>query len=178
MNRKNRCLLGFLGITVVGTLLHNAYLWTAPFPLFALIAPVNESVWEHLKMAYWGVLIYALIESSFFKIKSANRLPSLALGSSAMILAIVIVFYSYTSQTGKSVLWVDITTFMASALVAQVISCHLRKSEKMKKVYQLSSLIYLIIMALLFAFLTYYPPEFDIFIDHSASQIELNHSFF
>ena len=68
MNRKNRCLLGFLGITVVGALLHNAYLCTAPFPLFALIATVNESVWEHLKMGYWAVLIYALIESIVFKI--------------------------------------------------------------------------------------------------------------
>ena len=168
MNRKNRCLLGFLGIIVVGALLHNAYLWTAPFPLFALIAPVNESVWEHLKLGYWAVLIYALIESIVFKINSANRLPSLALGSSAMILTLVIVFYSYTALTGKNVLWVDITTFMAGAIVAQGISCHLRKSEKMRKIYQVSSLIVLIILALLFAFLAYYPPEFDVFIDHST----------
>ena len=44
------------GLTALaGTLLHFLYDWL-PNPLTALIAPVNESVWEHLKLLFWPYL--------------------------------------------------------------------------------------------------------------------------
>ena len=46
---KRHWLLTALGAILAGAGLH--FLWQAlPNPLFALISPVNESVWEHLKL--------------------------------------------------------------------------------------------------------------------------------
>ena len=52
---KKRWFLIFFVTAVVGTALHFVYdLW--PVPLVGIIAPVNECVWEHLKMLYWPSL--------------------------------------------------------------------------------------------------------------------------
>ena len=57
---KRHWLLTALGAILAGAGLH--FLWQAlPNPLFALISPVNESVWEHLKLLYWPMLAAALV---------------------------------------------------------------------------------------------------------------------
>ena len=57
---KRHWLLTALGAILAGAGLH--FLWQAlPNPLFALISPVNESVWEHLKLLYWPFLAAAFV---------------------------------------------------------------------------------------------------------------------
>ena len=57
---KRHWLLTALGAILAGAGLH--FLWQAlPNPLFALISPVNESVWEHLKLLYWPMRAAALV---------------------------------------------------------------------------------------------------------------------
>lgn len=52
---KKRYVLAFLGTVLAGTGLHFAYA-LCPAPLVGLFAPVNESVWEHLKLLFWPFL--------------------------------------------------------------------------------------------------------------------------
>jgi hypothetical protein len=47
--------VAFLLTTLAGTGLHFLY-DLLPCPLTALFAPVNESIWEHLKLVYWPYL--------------------------------------------------------------------------------------------------------------------------
>lgn len=49
----------FLLAAVLGVLLHGLYGWL-PSPLTAVIAPVRESLWEHLKILYVPLLLSAL----------------------------------------------------------------------------------------------------------------------
>ena len=55
-------LLGILFAIAAGILLHFAYEWSMENPFVALFAPVNESVWEHLKMLFFPVFLYTLFE--------------------------------------------------------------------------------------------------------------------
>ena len=55
---KRRWLLVFVLTAAAGAALHFLYdLW--PNVLTAVLAPVNESVWEHLKLLYWPFLAAA-----------------------------------------------------------------------------------------------------------------------
>ena len=45
----------YVGTALLGTAWHFLYPWV-PIPLVGLIAPVNESVWEHLKLLFWPFL--------------------------------------------------------------------------------------------------------------------------
>ena len=52
---KRKWLTAWLLSVLAGSALHFLYaLW--PNPLTAVFAPVNESVWEHLKLLYWPFL--------------------------------------------------------------------------------------------------------------------------
>ncbi len=50
-------------IVALGTVLHFAHEWSGRNSLIGVIAPVNESVWEHLKMAYWPAVAYVGLEA-------------------------------------------------------------------------------------------------------------------
>ena len=53
-------LVAFLATALVGSALH--FLFSAlPNPLTALISPINESIWEHLKLIYWPYLVAMLL---------------------------------------------------------------------------------------------------------------------
>lgn len=51
---------GIFFISLSGSALHFVFEWLEEWPPVALIAAVNESVWEHLKLAFWPGMIYAL----------------------------------------------------------------------------------------------------------------------
>lgn len=63
---KKRFVIAFVLTALLGTGLHFLYAF-CPLPLFGLIAPVNESVWEHLKLLYWPFLLAAAILTLFMK---------------------------------------------------------------------------------------------------------------
>ena len=52
-------LLTYLAASTAGVLLHFLHQWF-PNPIFALISPVRESVWEHVKLLYFPMLGAAL----------------------------------------------------------------------------------------------------------------------
>lgn len=57
---RKRMLLAFVITAALGVGLHFLY-ELLPNPITALISPVNESIWEHLKILFWPYLAAALI---------------------------------------------------------------------------------------------------------------------
>lgn len=51
--------LGFGIACALGTAAHFVYVW-CPAPLLGLFVPVNESVWEHLKLLFWPTVLTAI----------------------------------------------------------------------------------------------------------------------
>ena len=46
----------FVCVTLAGTMLHGLFdLW--PSILTEFVAPVNESIWEHMKIVFWPLLV-------------------------------------------------------------------------------------------------------------------------
>ena len=60
---RRRYWLAALAASIAGSALHFLYA-AVPHPLTALLAPVNESVWEHLKLLFWPVLGAAVVLSA------------------------------------------------------------------------------------------------------------------
>ena len=51
---------------VLGTLLHFAFEWSNKSNLIAAFSSVNESTWEHLKLAFFPMLISTIIRIFYF----------------------------------------------------------------------------------------------------------------
>ena len=79
---------GLLFTAVLGILSHFFYDWSGRTPLAALISPVNESIWEHMKLLFFPALLWSL-----FTPRSLRKdLPSLRPSLHSAILFFVFTF--------------------------------------------------------------------------------------
>ena len=108
---KKRFLIAFVIAAVAGTGLHFLYN-LLPIPLTALIAPVSESVWEHLKLLFWPFLIAAAVLSH--SMKEPLRAWSAFLASLLLQpLVLTAVYYLLKSGFGIEAMWLDIGLYYA-----------------------------------------------------------------
>ena len=71
MSLKKIKIIGIITIFALSFLYHFLYQWF-PNPIFSIIFPVNESIWEHMKLLYTGILSWGLIEIILLKKNKIN----------------------------------------------------------------------------------------------------------
>ena len=133
-------------------------LWIAPF------SGVNESTWEHMKLFFWPMLVFAIVESFFFKERKAFwciKLRGILLG----LTAIPVLFYTYNGVIGKSPDWINIAIFFISAAIAYLYETNLFNKDTVKCKYPKLAVSALCVIALLFVIFTFRTPEIGIFKD-------------
>lgn len=151
---------------ILGTLLHFTYDWSAQNPIIATFSSINESTWEHLKLAFFPMLITIII--GFFIINDdknlyKNFLCSKTIGILTAISFITIFFYTYTGILGRNIALIDISSFIIAIIIGEYISY--QKISSSFNCDNKLSIIILIILLLCFIFFTYNPPKIQLFQD-------------
>lgn len=157
-------IIGFFWILILGSLLHFTYEWSGKSPLVGAFSAINESVWEHLKLGYFSLLLFTFIQYWFIKDETNSYFLGKALGIIAMNLFIVVVFYSYNSITGKSIFIIDIASFIVGAAICQALSYKILKSN-ISKIWNYIGLSIFLLIGLIFVIFTFNPPSLNIFMD-------------
>lgn len=103
---------GFLFVCAAGTALHFLYQWSGESVAAAPFAAVNESVWEHMKLLFWPMLLWAGAERAVLGGYSRGFWPAKALGTLLGLALIPALYYTYTGALDVSVMWVDIAIFL------------------------------------------------------------------
>ena len=160
-------LFGFAIVSLSGTLLHFLYEWSGRSVWLAPFSGVNESTWEHMKLLFWPMLIYAVIEGFFFKEYDNFHFTKLK-GISLGLIMIPILFYTYNGVIGRSPDRVNIAIFFISAAVAFIYETRSLEESSMYLVRPVSVSL-LVIIALLFVVFTFKPPALNIFKDPITS---------
>ena len=106
--------VGFIFTAVVGTALHFLY-DLAGGGLTALFSAVNESIWEHIKLLYYPMILFALVEYRFWGRQAESfwcvKLAGILLG----VVLIPVLYYTYTGALGVEADWFNITIFFLVA---------------------------------------------------------------
>ena len=105
---------GFFVVTLGGTLLHFLYEWSDEMALVAPFSNVNESTWEHMKLLFFPALVFAIVESFFFKDKKdfwSIKLKGTILG----LILIPVIFTLFNGIIGKSPDWINIVIFVVTS---------------------------------------------------------------
>ena len=113
---------GILFTLIIGTLLHFTYEWSGENPFVALYSPVNESVWEHLKLLFFPVLLYTFFEIIVLYKTSGHFLTSRLLAVCIGMFFIASAFFTYTGLLGRDFLALDILIFIFSVLLTFFLS--------------------------------------------------------
>ena len=151
---------------LLGSILHFVYEWSRHNRKVALIAAVNESYWEHIKIAFWPVFILYLTEFALGGWKIASFIPSKTVSLYTIIIFMVSSVFAYKYFTKKNILFMDIGLFGVTILVAQIIGINLLKDLAPSPLTIWISVFFLFSILISFISFTLRPPtEPDIFKD-------------
>ena len=157
-------LAGFALSTLGGTLLHFLYDWTGGSIFVSPFSGVNESTWEHMKLLFWPLFLFALIQRLFFKEQEnywCVKLAEILLG----LVLIPVLFYTYNGMFGTSPDWLNIAIFYISALLVFLFEWWVFKKDRLQCRYPWIAFAVICLIGGLFVVFTFTPPQILLFQD-------------
>lgn len=156
---------GFLFTSAAGSLLHFLYEWTNQSILVAPFSAVNESTWEHMKLLFFPMFVFSLLENRFVSERYNNFRCAKLFGTAVGLFLIPVLYYTYTGALGVTADWFNIAIFFISAAAAYFI-----ETVILKRVVSLSKssflcFVVLCLIALAFIIFTFVQPKIPLFQD-------------
>ena len=125
----------------------------------APFAAVNESVWEHMKLLFWPMQLWAGAERAVLGGYSRGFWPAKALGILLGLALIPALYYTYTGALGVSVMWVDIAIFFVAAAAAFLAETRmLARDWRCRGGARASALVLLLLLSAAFVLCTFVRP--------------------
>ena len=152
-------------IMIAGSLLHYVFDLTGGSLLLALFSPVNESSWEHYKLGFWPALLMLLIEYRFVKDQVGNYFLAKALGILILFIMISVFFYGFRFILGGTSLALSIGSFCGGVIVSQAAVILIYTNWKKNPPAEKIGIALLILLPVLFAIFTFFPPKTGLFLD-------------
>ena len=165
---RNYQIVSAIFVCILGTLLHFTYEFFAQNIFVASFSAVNESVWEHLKLLFFPMLLTTIICYFYIGKNVPNFLCSKTLGIIASMLFIIIFFYPYTGIIGRSILVIDIASFFVAVILGEYLSYKLMISNF--ECNNITAIIILSVILISFIVFTYFTPKIEIFKDSVTNQ--------
>ena len=156
---------GFLFTSILGTILHFLFDWSGGSIGAALLSAVNESIWEHMKLIFVPMLIFAWIEYFIFG-KSVSSFWCIKLvGFLTALLLIPVTYYSYTGILRIEADWFNIAIFFLAAGIAYYLETRLFQLGWTCRLPSWAALGLIILFGLLFLLFTFQSPRIPLFRD-------------
>jgi hypothetical protein len=161
-------LAGIVFIVFLGSFLHFTFELSGNNPVVALFSAVNESVWEHLKLAFWPAVMYIIIELVYIRSPPSSFFPAKAISILSMPTLIVIMYYLSKLFVEESLV-IDIFIFVLAVVIGQALSIKLMSTEAFPRTLTLSAWALVFVLAFAFMYFTFYPPHVSPFQDPASS---------
>lgn len=160
-------IFSFIFTAILGTLLHFIYNWSSNNLFVAFFSAVNESVWEHLKLLFFPMLLTTIIGYFYISKETSNFLCAKTIGIITSLLFIIIFFYTYTSILGTNIGIIDISSFFIAIILGEFLAFKIMVSNM--HCNHNFSIIILIILLLSFVIFTYNAPKIELFRDYVSN---------
>lgn len=152
--KKNKIVM-VIFLFLLSFLWHFVYDWF-PSVVTSLFFPVNESIWEHMKIIYFVILIGSIIE------KNKNYYLRLLVKPVVGVLFYLIVFIPLYLIFGESFI-ISVLLMLITYIVVELLDIKLNSIEELRIV--VLPIVIIILIIILFILLTYYPPHNFLFFD-------------
>ncbi len=166
--------ISVIGIFLLCFLTHFIYDWF-PNTFTSIFFPVNESIWEHMKMLYSAMIVFGLIEFpllKLFKLNHHNFLTNLFISSLLSIPIFLTLYLPFYYIIGENMA-LNLITLFITICITQIIGYYTLNTNKSKGLNWIS-LIGIILVYIIFGILTYYPLEIELFFDPIKEKYGLN----
>jgi len=174
MSLKKIKIIGVFGIFTICFISHFMYNWF-PNLVFSIFFPVNESIWEHVKMICTSILIWQIIEYFLLKKYRINHNNFMANCFSMAILVIpifLIIYYPIYLLIG-SLFFINLLCLFISICFVSIIGYYILSNNSFKQL-KYASIIGIIFLYILLGLLTYFPLENNLFLDPLENKYGVN----
>lgn len=169
-------LIAIVPLSILGSLLHFAFDWSRHNRVVAVFAAVNESYWEHIKIAFWPVALWFAVQFAFLGgWRVPGFVPAATIALYVVPVAMIALVFAYKRLARRNILWVDILAFVVAVALSLVVFALLAAELRASGWTIALSVVFLAV--LLGAFLRYTlepPAEPDMFIDPTNSRYGLH----
>ncbi len=158
-------ILATIGIFITSFLSHEMYK-LIPNTLISFFFPVNESIFEHMKIIYTSTLLYGIIDYTLLKKEKItfHNFPLQLYLTSFLGIILYLIIYLPINYFIKEFLPLSIFLLLIVYGIMQILSFHLL-TKKPLKVLNKISIALIIITYINFIILTYNPPHNFLFYD-------------
>ncbi|MDD6794858.1 MAG: DUF6512 family protein [Clostridiaceae bacterium] len=169
-NDKRYVIVSVIIIFILGSVFHFIYDVCGKLAVLAPFFPINESIWEHLKLSLYPILIVNLVLCNKAGLSIRKHLISSVFSIITSIFLIIVLYYALKYGFNIYSLPVDLSIYLISLIVGQLLFVHSEKHLNYTNNKFLLALIVLIVLIILFALFTFKAPELPIFQDpHSLT---------
>lgn len=150
-------------VIFVGSALHFVFAWSGYNSIVGAFSAVNESTWEHTKLAFLPILVFSLFQYPFVKKEFKNYFTIKTKESFLAVILIIVIFYTYSGVMGQHYLFMDILTFVIAVIAAKILAyIHLFNKTKENPTLPI---ILIALLGIFFVYATFYPPQIQLFLD-------------
>ena len=151
---------------LLGSALHFAFDWTSHNRFVAFFSAVNESYWEHIKIAIWPVFLLQSVLFALGGFQYSSFVPAATIALYSIPVSMVGLVFIYKSVTKRNILWLDISIFFVCIAIAQSIFVLVFEQLSPTAGTVVMSLLFLVGLVVAFLLFTLRPPkEPDVFLD-------------
>jgi len=151
---------------IIGSLMHFLYNWVKHEKTIAIFAAVNESYWEHLKMAFWPAISLYTIEYALGGYKLASFIPAKTIALYLIVITILGLVFLYRIFSKKNILFLDIGIFLLAIIASQYVGAELINQITPSNEIIVISFAFILLLVFGFIRFTHFPPRgSDIFLD-------------
>ena len=159
--------LKIIGVVVAFFLCFPFHFIYDSFPSFvtSIFAPVNESIWEHMKILFGSIILSGVIQKIIVvskRLEFNNICFSNFVGAISSIPIFLIIFLPIYYNFGHNLVITIIIMFI-TIVISEYIAY---KVMMMRDLYQENkTILYVVIVYIIFTILTYFPINNNLFID-------------
>ncbi len=164
MTLKKIKIINVVFLFLLSFLWHFMYDWF-PNNIFALVFPVNESIWEHMKIIYYCLLLGSVLEFYLCKknnIKINNFYIEAMVKSLLGVIFYLIVFIPLYLWLGESMV-ISIGLMLVTYIFMEYIGYKILVSEELN--INILPVIIIVLGCIMFVILTFYPLHNFLFFD-------------
>ncbi len=163
--------IGIVVVCILSVPFHFLYEWLGENTVVGLFFPINESIWEHLKLVFWPLLVWWILGYIIFKhrkdLDSKKWFTAAAFSIMFSMIFIVAWYYTWVYALHVESSIIDIGSLFIAVPIAQLIAIHLYKVVTPRTLYLILSIVLLMLFSGMFIWFTLNTPDLPLFIPPS-----------
>jgi len=160
---KQYTLNGIIASFAMAALFHFIYEWTHSHLLVGLLTPVNNSLWEYLKLLFIPMTLYFIAEYQIIGEKYPNLLPARVYGMAAGLAAMLLCYCTYSGILGGRYLILDIVFLIVGTALAFISSYWIQLKRRLSPDICKRSMVLLGFLIVCFIGFTLFQPNLGLF---------------